>query len=201
MGTYREEESTEATLDLLDRIGVNYTLIDEVCCSGVLEDVGYPINESLAKKNIDRILATGAKTVMTGCPYCSRTFNSKPQYGELKEKGIAVIHISQFLKDFDLGVQTAKKVTYHDPCDLGRHCGIYEEPRETIRRIAPNFVETAAQSGSMPCAAAPAAEFGARFPRTRLPWPVAGFRRWRMWAPRWCSRNAIPAFTTWPMQS
>jgi heterodisulfide reductase subunit D len=32
-------------------------------------------------------------------------------------------------------------VTYHDPCDLGRHCGIYEEPRTTIRRIAPNFLE------------------------------------------------------------
>jgi len=32
-------------------------------------------------------------------------------------------------------------VTYHDPCDLGRHCGIYEEPREIIRKIAPNFVE------------------------------------------------------------
>jgi Fe-S oxidoreductase len=32
-------------------------------------------------------------------------------------------------------------VTYHDPCDLGRHCGIYEEPRNTIGKIAPNFVE------------------------------------------------------------
>ena len=38
-------------------------------------------------------------------------------------------------------VKTDKRVTYHDPCDLGRHCGIYEEPREIIRRIAPNFVE------------------------------------------------------------
>ena len=36
-----------------------------------------------------------------------------------------------------------KKVTYHDPCDLGRHCGIYEEPRETIRKIAGDFVEMA----------------------------------------------------------
>jgi len=141
VGAYREDESTEATLDLLDRIGVDYTLIDEVCCTGVLEDVGYPLNDRLAKKNIELILATGAKTVVTGCPYCSRTFNSKPQYGEFKEKGIQVIHISQLLKNFDLGVKTDKKVTYHDPCDLGRHCNIYEEPRETIRRIAPGFVE------------------------------------------------------------
>jgi Fe-S oxidoreductase len=141
VGLYRENEATEAALDLLDRLDVDYTLIDEVCCSGVLEDVGFQINEALARKNIDRILATGAKRVITGCPYCSRTFNSKPQYAELGEKGIEVLHLSQVIKDFDLGVKTDKRITYHDPCDLGRHCGIYEEPRETIRKIAPDFVE------------------------------------------------------------
>jgi Fe-S oxidoreductase len=141
VGLYREDEATEAALDLLDRLGVDYTLIDEVCCSGVLEDVGYQINDTLARKNIDRILATGAKTVLTGCPYCSRTFNNKPQYAELREKGIKILHLSQVMKDFDLGVKTDKRITYHDPCDLGRHCGIYEEPRETIRKITSDFVE------------------------------------------------------------
>jgi len=141
VGSYRQEEATTATLNILDRLRVDYTLIDEVCCSGVLEDVGYEINQGMAKKNIELILATGARTVITGCPYCSRTFNKKPQYGQLKSEGIEVIHLSQFLKDFDLNVKTDKRVTYHDPCDLGRHCGIYEEPREIIRKIAPNFVE------------------------------------------------------------
>ncbi len=141
VGLYREDESTEETLELLDRLGVDYTLIDEACCSGVLEDVGYELNEDLARKNMDSILATGAKKVITGCPYCFRTFNNRPQYGELKEKGVEVVHVSQFLKDFDFGVKTDKVVTYHDPCDLGRHCHIYDEPRETIRKIAPNFVE------------------------------------------------------------
>ncbi|PKN65889.1 MAG: (Fe-S)-binding protein [Deltaproteobacteria bacterium HGW-Deltaproteobacteria-15] len=141
VGSYREDESTTATLELLDRLKVDYTLIDEVCCSGVLEDVGYRINEDLVRKNLESITATGAKTVITGCPYCYRTFKNRPQYQELEKSGIRVVHVSQFLKDFDLGVSTDKKVTYHDPCDLGRHCGIYEEPRETIRKIAPNFVE------------------------------------------------------------
>jgi len=143
VGSYREDEATMSTLELLDRLKVDYTLIDEVCCSGVLEDLGYDINERLARKNIDLILATGARTVVTGCPYCSRTFNNKPQYAELRDKGVEIIHITQFLKDLDFGVKTDNLVTYHDPCDLGRHCGIYEEPREIIRKIAPNFVELA----------------------------------------------------------
>ncbi len=50
VGAYREDEPTMATLELLDRLGVDYTLIDEVCCSGVLEDVGYEINKDLARK-------------------------------------------------------------------------------------------------------------------------------------------------------
>jgi Fe-S oxidoreductase len=141
VGAYREDETTMETLDLLDRLKVDYTLIDEVCCSGVLEDVGYQMNEKLAHTNVDLILATGAKTVITGCPYCFRTFNNKPQYAGVVDKGIKVVHITQFLKDFDFDVQTDKRVTYHDPCDLGRHCGIYEEPREIIRKVAPDFVE------------------------------------------------------------
>jgi Fe-S oxidoreductase len=141
VGAYREDESTLATLNLLDRLKVDFTLIDEVCCSGVLEDVGFAINPRLAQLNVERILATGAKTVITGCPYCFRTFTNKEPYAALKQTGVSVVHISQFLKNATVDVTTTKRVTYHDPCDLGRHCGIYEEPRETIRKIAPNFVE------------------------------------------------------------
>ena len=141
VGSYREDDATMATLSILDHLKVDYTLIDEVCCSGALEDVGFQINPRLSRHNMDHILATGCHMVITGCPYCSRTFNNKPEYSALKDAGIRIIHVSQFLKDFDLGVQTDKRVTYHDPCDLGRHCDIYDEPREIINRFAPNFVE------------------------------------------------------------
>lgn len=141
VGSYREDEATMSTLELLDRLEVDYTLIDEVCCSGVLEDVGYQINENLARQNIDQILATGAKKLITGCPYCWRTFNNRPEYDEIKNSKIEILHITQFLQDFDLDVQTDQRVTYHDPCDLGRLSGLYEEPRGIVRKIASNFVE------------------------------------------------------------
>lgn len=143
VGQYREEEATEAALDLLDHLEVDYTLIDEVCCSGVLEDVGYEIKPALAEKNIERILATGAKTLITGCPYCLRTFSGKVIYEPLKEAGLEIVHLSQFLAGRDLGLSTDLMVTYHDPCDLGRHCGIYDEPRSTVKSVAANFVELA----------------------------------------------------------
>ncbi len=151
VGQYREDEATEAALELLDRLEVDYTLIDEVCCTGVLEDVGHKLNTNHTQKNIEMILATGAKTVISGCPYCFRTFKNKDEFAELRDKGIEIMHISQFLKDFDLGVSTDLKVTYHDPCDLGRHCGIYEEPRETLRKIAPNFFEMSHNHASSLC--------------------------------------------------
>lgn len=141
VGQYREEEVTGEVLDLLDRINVDYTLIDEVCCAGVLEDIGQPANTDLAQINLELIHATGAKTVVTGCPKCMLTFKHKPQYAGLSQAGVEVMHLSQFLAGFNFGVTTDKVVTYHDPCDLGRHSGIYDDPRKIIAGIAPNFKE------------------------------------------------------------
>lgn len=167
VGSYREDEAALATLDILDHLKVDYTLIDEVCCSGALEDVGFNVNQRLSQKNVDLILATGAKTVITGCPYCSRTFNNKTEYSALKDEGIHIIHVSRFLKDFDLGVKTDQWVTYHDPCDLGRHCDIYDEPREIIRRIAPNFVEMRHNRADALCCGAGGGVRGA-FPKNSI---------------------------------
>jgi len=138
VGTYREEKSVRETIRLLDRLQVDFTMTDEVCCSGVLEDVGYKIKDELAQHNVRELQKTRAQTLITTCPYCYRVFKEHPAYKNLR---LEVKHITQFLKDFEFQVKTEKRVTYHDPCDLGRHAGIYEEPREIIRKIAPNFVE------------------------------------------------------------
>ena len=141
VGAYREEETTAASLDLLDHLQVDYTLIDEVCCTGILEDVGYTIHTSKAAAIIDGIKATGAGTLITACPYCYRTFKDKAAFKDLRQSGIEIVHITQVLATYDFGVTTNLTVTYHDPCDLGRHAGIYDEPRATIGKIAENFVE------------------------------------------------------------
>lgn len=167
VGAYREEEATLAALGILDHLEVDYTLVDEVCCSGVLQDMGFEIKGNLVARNLEAVLGTGAKTLVTGCPYCYRTFRETPPYAALREKGVEIVHISQFLAGFDLGVRTERRVTYHDPCDLGRHCGIYEAPRKTIRRIAPHFVEMAHHGPDALCCGAGGGVRGA-FPKNSL---------------------------------
>lgn len=154
VGSCREGESTQQSLTLLDRLQVDYTLIDEVCCSGVLEEIGFEIDSRKADYNIRSILETGAETVITECPFCFRAFTNRPGYGRLKEAQIQVLPLVRFLKDFNFGVTTTKRVTYHDPCDLGRHSGIYEEPRRIIEKIAPDFVEMPHNRGEALCCGA-----------------------------------------------
>jgi Fe-S oxidoreductase len=173
VGAFREVESTLQTLNLLDRLDVNYTLIDEVCCSGVLEEVGFDLNPNLAAHNIEAILATSAKRVLLECPFCFRTFTGKPQYDPLRAEKIEILHLTQFLKDFQFGVRTDQRVTYHDPCDLGRHSGIYEEPREIIRKLAPDFVEMAHNREEALCCGAGGGVRGA-FPGASI--AMAGLR-------------------------
>ena len=138
VGTYREQETAEKIMSLLDRLGVDYSRIDEVCCGGVFPDVGFEASTEHAQRNMEAIKKTGAKALLCTCPKCYRTFKDDPRYSDL---GMEVIHVMELLSCFDFKPLTDKKVTYHDPCDLGRHSGIYEEPRKILRQIAPNFVE------------------------------------------------------------
>jgi Fe-S oxidoreductase len=167
VGSFREAEATRQTQRLLDRLQVDYTVIEEVCCGGVLAEVGWEESAALAEHNIQAILASGAKRVLTECPFCYRTFTGRPAYKTLQEEKIEVLPLVRFLLDFNFGVSTAKRVTYHDPCDLGRHSGIYEEPRQIIRRIAPDFVEMAQNRAGARCCGAGSGMRGA-YPGTSI---------------------------------
>ncbi len=138
VGTYREQEAAEKIMNLLDRLGISYSRVDEVCCGGVFPDVGFEASTEHAQQNVDVIRKTGATKLLCTCPKCYRTFKDDPRY---KDLGMDVYHLLEVLSRFDFQKITDKKVTYHDPCDLGRHSGIYDQPRRIIKQIAPNFVE------------------------------------------------------------
>jgi len=138
VGTYKEQETAEKIMNLLDKLGIDYSRVDEVCCGGVFPDVGFEASTEHADQNIVAIKKTKAKKLLCTCPKCFRTFKDDPRY---KDLDMEVVHVIELLSQFDFDKITDKKVTYHDPCDLGRHSDIYEEPRKIIKQVAPNFVE------------------------------------------------------------
>jgi Fe-S oxidoreductase len=135
---------------ILDMMGTDFVTLggEEWCC-------GFPFLMAGAREksrdfinhNIDKVKELGADTMLVNCPGCYRVWNEEYRRIIPGEHGISVMHTSQFLAEAIregkiILNEMSEKVTYHDPCDLGRNAGIYDEPRYIINSIpGVNFVE------------------------------------------------------------
>jgi heterodisulfide reductase subunit D len=132
---------------------VDFTLLgeEEWCCGFPLINSGIKdVTIDMAQHNIKAVKSKRAKILVLSCPSCYHIWKHEyPKY--FNEKiDFEILHISQYLlrliKEKKIRLKPISgKVTYHDPCDLGRNSGIYEEPREVIKSIPGiEFVELAA---------------------------------------------------------
>jgi Fe-S oxidoreductase len=131
-----------ATAELLHGAGINFGILmdKELCCGSTARRIGgKSIWEDYAKKNIKQFNRLGIKTIVTSCAGCYRTLSDEyPEAGEIEAEvitGMQYIQKLMGLGRLPFKKQLEMKVTYHDPCHLGRQAGLYDEPREILNSI------------------------------------------------------------------
>lgn len=145
----RAKKITKAFVKILNKANVSFAVLgtEESCTGDPAKRAG---NEFLfqmqAMTNIEVMNAYEIKKVVTACPHCFNTIkNEYPGLGGNYE----VVHHTQFLKQLldegkislEGGTYKGKRITYHDPCYLGRANNVYEAPRELISKLDAELVE------------------------------------------------------------
>lgn len=150
VGPTRTPNVTTALGNILTQANVNFTLLGEKegCCGYVLLAAGlWDDAKENAKRLIERVKQTKAETLVTPCSGCYYTF--KKLYPEIiqAELPCQILHSTQFVERIIEEKRITPRsldwrITYHDPCSLGRHCNVYESPRKVLKAV-PNleFVE------------------------------------------------------------
>ena len=130
-----------ATFKLLEKAGVSVTTMgaEESCCGFPAYLAGAPETKGIIGQNSARIAKLDPKVIISPCAGCARTY--KELYPKMAGLKVPALHLVEFLaqliKEGRLKITGEFKhaVAYHDPCDIGRHLGIYEPPRDILKAV------------------------------------------------------------------
>jgi glycolate oxidase len=124
-------------VSVLEKVGIDPLVTDEVCCSYIVGATGMEDEFQQAQASFRQVYGPHLKgEILTVCPTCTATL--RDEYG-LNAKH-ALVAVAERLSDLDLE-PLERKVTYHDPCHLGRMLGVVDEPRQIMSALGLELVE------------------------------------------------------------
>jgi len=141
VGMSTESETAGHVIELLNRLGIDFTLIDEVCCEAVKGETGSTPNPERIRQNIEKMKEAGGQEVLFLCPTCLKTFL---EYDEKYRTGLVFETLLSYLtRNFSFASTEVDplKITYHDPCHLGRGLGSFDGARELLKDLGSKWVE------------------------------------------------------------
>ncbi|GGO21852.1 heterodisulfide reductase-related iron-sulfur binding cluster [Deinococcus humi] len=151
-------------VQLLDKAGVNYAVLGkkEACTGDSARRAGNEfLYQTLAQENVETLNSVRPKLIVATCPHCMNIIGGEyPQIGGHYK----TIHHTEYLETLVAAgklplAELADNVTYHDPCYLGRHNGVYDAPRTLITRMAGEVLKLERERENSFCCGAGGAQF------------------------------------------
>jgi len=141
--SYREKNIAKATSEILNSLQVDFKILkDEHCCGSPVYMTGQTEKaKKIAETNVEIFKNEGIEKIITSCAGCYRTLKETYPKKFGIDHRIEVLHLPEFLLqkinngEVEFTNEINMKITYHDPCHIGRHMGIYEQPREVLQKI------------------------------------------------------------------
>jgi Fe-S oxidoreductase len=138
------QKSLRSLFEILRARGVKFGVLSKEKCTGdpAKRTGNEYMFQELANANIEDLKAAGPKKIVTSCPHCVKTIgNDYRKFGYEVEIVHSSVFVEELTRDVKASTAAAERVTFHDPCYLGRYAGKVDEPRALLTRFGGDIAE------------------------------------------------------------